>query len=236
MKTIGIIGGMSWESTALYYEAINKGVKNRLGGLHSAKIAMISVDFQQIETLQAQGNWEEAGNILAGIGANLKKAGADFLLLATNTMHLVAPRIELMSGLPLLHIADATAAEVKKLGFSKVGLLGTAFTMEKDFYRGRMVEQFGLDVITPNAEDRAVVHRIIYEELCLGQIREASRQAYLDIIEKLQANGAEAIILGCTEIGMLVKQQHTPLKLIDTTLVHADAAVTMALADDERTV
>lgn len=231
MKTIGILGGMSWESTALYYRMLNEGVKARLGGLHSAKIAMISVDFHEVEKLQAENRWDEAGELLAEAGTNLKTAGADFLLIATNTMHMVAPTVEQKSGLPLLHIADATSERIKDMGLSRVGLLGTAYTMEKEFYRGRLIEKFGLEVLTPDAADRADIHRIIYEELCVGSVREASRQVYLNIVEKLSAQSAEAIILGCTEIGMLISGDHTDLPLLDTTAIHAEAAVDYALSD-----
>lgn len=230
MKTIGIIGGMSWESTALYYRMLNEGVKAKLDGLHSAKIAMISVDFEEIEALQAAGDWTAAGEILGNCGKRLKAAGADFLLIATNTMHIVAEEVERASGLPLLHIADATGDQIKSLGMKKVGLLGTAFTMEKTFYRGRLQDRLGLEVITPSKEDRAEVHRIIYEELCLGKIEERSRDQYLKTIDKMRSAGAEAVILGCTEIGMLVTPQHTDLPLLDTTAIHAEKAVLKALS------
>lgn len=229
MKTIGVIGGMSWESTALYYRMLNEGIKARLGGLHSAKIAMLSVDFEEIERLQAAGDWQQAGDMLAACGVSLKAAGADFLLIATNTMHIVADRVQDASNLPLLHIADATGEKIRSLGLTRIGLLGTAYTMEHSFYRGRLEDRFGLDVITPDADDRAEVHRIIYEELCLGSVRETSRQAYLDVIEKMRAAGAEAIILGCTEIGMLVTPEHTDMTLLDTTAIHAETAVEKAL-------
>ncbi len=231
MKTIGIIGGMSWESTALYYRAINEGVKHRLGGLHSAKIALESVDFHEIEHLQAAGNWDEAGATLARCGLNLKAAGADFLLIATNTMHRVAHAVEQASDLPLLHIADATAARIKAQGLNCIGLLGTAYTMEQDFYRGRLVEHHGLDVIIPDEPDRKVVHQVIYDELCQGIIRDQSRTAYQQIIQKLKNQSAEAIILGCTEIGMLIGPEDTDLPLLDTTAIHAEAAVDFALSN-----
>lgn len=231
MKTIGILGGMSWESTALYYRMLNEGVKTRLGGLHSAKIAMISVNFQEVEKLQAENRWDEAGELLAEAGTNLQAAGADFLLIATNTMHMVAPAVEQKSGLPLLHIADATGERIKGMGLSRVALLGTAYTMEKEFYRGRLIDKYDLEVLTPDAADRADIHRIIYEELCLGSVREASRQVYLHIVEKLRTQGAEAIILGCTEIGMLISDEHTDLPLLDTTAIHAETAVDYALSD-----
>lgn len=229
MKTIGIIGGMSWESTALYYRMLNEGVKAKLGGLHSAKIAMISVDFEEVEALQAAGDWAAAGEILGDCGKRLKAAGADFLLIATNTMHIVADEVERASGLPLLHIADATGDKIKSLGINKVGLLGTAFTMEKAFYRGRLQDRYGLEVITPDAEDRAEVHRIIYEELCLGTVEDHSRKQYLKAIDRMRSAGAKAVILGCTEIGMLVTADHTDMPLLDTTAIHAEKAVFRAL-------
>lgn len=228
MKTIGIIGGMSWESSALYYRALNEGVKRKLGGLHSAKIAMISLDFDEIAALQAAGDWARSAEILGAAGSRLKVAGADFLLIATNTMHIVATEVEAMAGLPVLHIADATGRRLKEHGISRVGLLGTAFTMEKDFYKGRLSSKHGLDLLVPEADDRADVHRIIYEELCKGSVKEQSRAIYLGVIERLVAAGAKAIILGCTEIGMLIEPQHTSLPLYDTTAIHAEAAVELA--------
>ena len=228
MKTIGLLGGMSWESTELYYRWINEGVKKRLGGLHSARIVLVSVDFQEIETLQHEGRWEEAGAALAQAAQQIEAAGADFLLICTNTMHKVAPQIEAAINIPILHLADATAVRIQQHGLKKVGLLGTNFTMEQDFYRGRL-EQHGLEVIVPNAADRAVVHGVIYNELCLGQVEDASRQEFLRIIDDLHAQGAEGIIEGCTEIVMLVQQQHTAVPLFDTTAIHAEAAVNRAL-------
>ncbi len=234
MKTIGIIGGMSWESTALYYQALNRGVKTKLGRSHSAKIAMISMNFQEIEDLQVAGKWDEAAAVLADAGVKLRTAGADFIVIATNTMHIVAPEVEKASGLPVLHIADATGAEIGAAGFKKVGLLGTAFTMEKDFYKGRLAEKFGLDVLVPEAQGRSIVHQIIYEELCKGVVRDSSRDAYLKIIDQLAGAGAEAIILGCTEIGMLVKPEHCSLPVLDTTLIHAEAAATLAVSKSDQ--
>lgn len=231
MKTIGLLGGMSWESTASYYSAINEGVRQQLGGLHSATLILNSVDFAEIEKLQHAGRWEETGQILASAAASVQAAGADFLLICTNTMHKVAPQIEQQLEIPLLHIADATATKLQQDGVRRVGLLGTAFTMEQDFYRGRLREHFGIEVLTPDAPARADVHRIIYEELCLGQVLDTSRQRYLEIIASLHRSGAEAIILGCTEIALLVKPQHTAVPLYDTTAIHADAAVEWALAD-----
>ncbi|MCB8926532.1 MAG: aspartate/glutamate racemase family protein [Ardenticatenaceae bacterium] len=228
MQTIGLLGGMSWESTELYYRWINELVKEKLGGLHSAKIVLVSVDFQEIEMLQHEGRWEEAGAALAQAAQQIEAARADFLLICTNTMHKVAPQIEAAIHIPILHLADATAVRIQQKGLKKVGLLGTNFTMEQDFYRGRL-EQHGLEVIVPNAADRAIVHGVIYNELCLGQVEDASRQEFLRIIDDLHAQGAEGIIEGCTEIVMLVQQQHTAVPLFDTTAIHAEAAVNRAL-------
>lgn len=232
LKTIGIIGGMSWESTALYYRALNEGVREKLGGLHSAKIVMESLDFHDIEKLQASGAWDEAADVIGGAGKRLKKAGADFLLLATNTMHIVADQVEASAGLPLLHIADTTAQEIVRLGFTSVGLLGTAFTMEQGFYKDRLEAKFGLNVLTPDAGGRALVHDVIYNELCKGNVFDASRNDYLIIIDELLARGAEAIILGCTEIGMLVKPEHINAVLFDTMAIHAEAAVERATSNE----
>lgn len=228
MKTIGLLGGMSWESTELYYRLINEGVKKQLGGLHSAKIAMVSVNFHQIEQLQHAGNWAEAGNQLSIAAQQIQAAGADFLLICTNTMHKVADQVQQSIDIPLLHLADATAQRIVREGIHTVGLLGTKFTMEQDFYSGRL-QHHGLNVITPEATDREVVHNIIYNELCLGKINEQSRQSYLDIINAMHANGAQAVIEGCTEITLLVKQQHTGVPLFDTTAIHAEEAVALAL-------
>ena len=229
MKTIGLLGGMSWESTQGYYRAINEGVKQRLGGLHSAKIALYSVDFEPIEQLQHSGNWQATADILVDAAKRVEVAGADFLLICTNTMHKVAPQIEAALEIPLLHIADATAEVIQAKGLKHVGLLGTAFTMEQDFYKGRLEAKFGFNVLVPNQQDRQLVHRVIYEELCLGQIREESKQEYLRIISELAGQGAEAVILGCTEIGMLVSKAETDVLLLDTTAIHAQAAVESAL-------
>ncbi len=229
MQIIGLLGGMSWESTELYYRLINEGVKTRLGGLHSAKIALYSVDFHEIELLQMNGDWAAAGEALAQAGQRIEAAGADFLVICTNTMHKVAPAIEKAINIPLLHIADATADAIKAAGYQTIGLLGTNFTMEQDFYRGRLIDPHGLTVLIPDETDRQIVHRVIYEELVLGQVNEQSRAEYLRIIDDLAAQGAEAIILGCTEIGMLVQQEHTPVPLFDTTAIHAEAAVDLAL-------
>lgn len=229
MKTIGLLGGMSWESTVGYYRAINEGVKNSLGGLHSAKIVLYSVDFDPIEKLQHEGDWNGTAKILSEAALSIQAAGADFLLICTNTMHKVAPHIEKAVKIPVLHIADATAEVLVNNGVKKVGLLGTAFTMEHDFYKGRLNQKYGLDVLVPNTEDRKIVHDVIYQELCLGQIVDDSKAEYLRIIEGLATAGAEAVILGCTEIGMLVSQSDTGVKLYDTTAIHADKAVEYAI-------
>ena len=228
MKTIGLLGGMSWESTELYYRLINEETRRQLGGLHSAPVAMVSVDFQHIEELQHQGNWTAASEILAGKARQVEAAGADFLLICTNTMHKVAAEIEAAISIPLLHLADATAGRVRASGIGTIGLLGTKFTMEQDFYRGRL-EQQGLNVLTPCGEDREIVHRVIYEELCLGRVLEDSRKEYLRIIDGLAAAGAQGVIEGCTEIVMLVQQEHTQVPLFDTTAIHALEAVALAL-------
>lgn len=228
MKTIGLLGGMSWESTEHYYRLINEATREALGGLHSAPIAMVSVDFQELEEMQHAGDWAAIGRILADRAAQVEAAGAELLLICTNTMHLVANEISAAVSVPLLHIADATATAVKEAGVSSVGLLGTKFTMEKDFYRGRLADH-GLDVVVPSQPDRDIVHRIIYEELCLGRIQDDSRAEYLRIIDDLRQRGAEAVIEGCTEIGLLVKQEHTDVPLFDTTTIHAHQAVADAL-------
>jgi aspartate racemase len=222
---------MSWESTESYYRLINEGVKARLGGLHSAKIAMVSVDFDEIEQLQHTGDWDATVVILSKAVQSIEAAGADFLLICTNTMHKVAPEIEQAITIPLLHIADATARHTLRAGIETVGLLGTSFTMEQEFYKGRLADKHGIQVLVPGKADRNLVHTIIYDELCLGEIRVASRQAYVRIIEALADRGAEAIILGCTEIGSLVQQEHTEVPLFDTTAIHAQAAVDEALRD-----
>lgn len=229
MKTIGLLGGMSWESTALYYKQINEEIKKRLGSLHSAKVVIYSVDFDEIEKLQHSGDWDKTAEILSEAGKNIQNANADFLLICTNTMHKVAPNIQEKIDIPIVHIADATAKVLQKDGISKVGLLGTAFTMEEDFYKNRITDNFGIDVITPNKEDIKIIHKIIYEELCLGVINDNSRKEYLRIIEDLNSKGAQGIILGCTEICMLIKDEHTTTKLYDTTTIHANEAVNKAL-------
>ncbi|MFQ0977652.1 aspartate/glutamate racemase family protein [Vibrio campbellii] len=229
MKTIGLIGGMSWESTAHYYQIINREVKARLGGLHSGKVCLYSVDFAEIETLQHQGRWDDTAIILAQAAKSVEAGGADFILICTNTMHKVADQIQQAVNVPLVHIADATAEKLVADGIKKVGLLGTRFTMEQDFYKQRLIDKFGVDVVVPRSDDQTIIHNIIYNELCKGEVRDDSRQHYLAIIEKLVEQGAEAVILGCTEIAMLVEPHHTDVKLYDTTEIHAKAAVEKAL-------
>jgi len=232
MKTIGLLGGMSWESTVTYYTLINQGVRQALGGLHSAEIILYSVEFDTIEQLQHQGKWEEAATLLAQAAKKIEGAGADILLICTNTMHKVAPAIEQTISIPLLHIADATAEVIKKQKMNCVGLLGTRFTMEDDFYKGRLQQKYGIKVCIPKEQDRALVHRIIYEELCCGIINDQSRKKFAEIIASLSKNGAEAVILGCTEIALLIRQVHTSVPLLDTTDIHAAGAVHFALADE----
>lgn len=231
MKTIGILGGMSWESTLGYYRSINQAVKAELGGLHSAQIALYSVNFDPIEKCQHSGDWQETADILSQAAKHVESAGADFLLICTNTMHKVADQIERTINIPLLHIADATGEELVRQNITRVGLLGTAFTMEQGFYKDRLREKFGLSVIIPNETDRQCVHNIIYEELCVGKVEDKSREIYLKIINRLGQQGAQAVILGCTEIGMLVKQADTPIALVDTTEIHAQNAVAKALSE-----
>ena len=231
MKTIGLIGGMSWESSLEYYRIINETVKERLGGLHSAKCVLYSVDFAKIEEMQHAGRWEEAAQKMVEVGRSLERAGADFLVLCTNTMHKLASEIEAGVNIPLLHIADTTADAVKAAGISRVGLLGTRFTMEQDFYKGRLTEKHGLDVLIPEEADRELVHRVIYDELCLGVIKSASRRAFTTVIEKLAAAGAQGVILGCTEIESLVRQEDSPVPVFPTTQIHATAAVDWALSN-----
>jgi aspartate racemase len=230
MKTIGLLGGMSWESTVDYYRMINQGIKAARGGLHSAKIVLYSVDFDVVEKMQSAGDWDGAANLLIEAAKNIQAAGADFLLICTNTMHKVAPQVEAAIDIPLLHIADATAKVLEHEKIENVGLLGTAFTMEQDFYKGRLVEQFGLRVLTPNESDREIIHNVIYDELCQGHQLPGSKSEYLRIVDKLSGRGAQAVILGCTEIGMLIKQSDTTIKLLDTTEIHAQKAVEYALA------
>jgi aspartate racemase len=231
MKTIGLIGGMSWESTSSYYSTINQGVKQALGGFHSAKIAMVSVDFAEIESLQQQGKWSETGDLLAVAARQVEAAGGDFIVLCTNTMHKVANQIEAAVSIPVLHIADATAKTLKTDDISKVGLLGTKFTMVQDFYKGRLQNQHDIEVVVPNEVDQQLVHDVIYNELVQGVTSERSRQHYVDIISKLSGQGAQGVILGCTEIALLISQEDTAVKLFDTTGIHSRAAVEKALAD-----
>ncbi|SHI86018.1 aspartate racemase [Desulfatibacillum alkenivorans DSM 16219] len=229
MKTIGLLGGMSWESTETYYRLINEGVKKALGGLHSAKIAMVSVDFEPLEKCLQTGDWGRISAELCRAAKNIQAAGADFMLICTNTMHKVAPDIEEAVDIPLLHIADAAAQALVKDEYSKVGLLGTAFTMEQDFFTGRLARDFGLEVVIPKKGDREIVNDIIFQELCLGQVLNQSREEYAGIAADLAAQGAQAIILGCTEIGMLLDQKDAPVPLYDTTVIHAQQAVAYAL-------
>ena len=229
MKTLGLIGGMSWESTVPYYRTINRVVGERLGGLHSARLVLYSVDFHDIEVLQHEGRWEEAGDILADGARAVCRAGADAIVLCTNTMHKVAGQIEAAVDIPLLHIADATATRVQQAGVSRVGLLGTKFTMEQDFYRGRLEARHGLKVLTPPGEQRDLVHSVIYDELCLGRVEDSSRQAYRKIVADLVDQGAQGVILGCTEIGLLLGQEDAAVPLFDTAAIHAEAAAEWAL-------
>lgn len=228
-QVIGLIGGMSWKSSAEYYRLINEGVAARLGGLHSARCLLWSFDFADIETLQRADRWDEAAGLMVDAARRLERGGADFLVIATNTMHIAAPQVQAATRLPLLHIADPTAERIKAAGLRRVGLLGTAFTMERDFYKGRLAREHGLEVLVPEAPDRDAVHRIIYRELVRGEIVEASRAAYRGVIGRLVARGAEAIILGCTEIMLLVGEGDSPVPLFDTTGLHAEAAVLRAL-------
>ncbi|WP_273266084.1 aspartate/glutamate racemase family protein [Flexistipes sinusarabici] len=229
MKTIGLLGGMSWESTLSYYKAINEGVKKELGGFHSAKIVLYSVDFAEIEEFQNTGQWDKAGNLLAEAAKGVQCAGADFLLLCTNTMHNVVSQIEENIDIPVLHIADATAEELLRNDVKKAGLLGTKFTMEQDFYKNRIREKFGIEVIIPGEDERNAVNDIIYDELCQGIKNYTSEEKILEIIKSLREDGADAVILGCTEIPMIIGQEDTDIPLYDTTLIHADAAVKKAL-------
>jgi aspartate racemase len=229
MKTIGLIGGMSWESSIEYYQIVNQTVRAKLGGLHSAKCIMVSVDFAEIESLQHQARWNEATQLLITAAKSVENGGADFVIFCTNTMHKVADEVQKHIKIPILHIADATAERIKAKGMKKVGLLGTQFTMEEDFYKGRLIQKYNLEIIVPTAEAREVVHRVIYDELCMGEIKQSSRMKYADIIERLAKAGAEGIILGCTEIGLLVKEEDSRVPLFDTTRIHAVAAVEYAL-------
>ena len=229
MRTLGLIGGMSWESTLSYYRAINERVRERLGGLHSARLLLYSVDFAQIEAMQMRGDWEAAAQVLADAAASLRRGGAEVLVICTNTMHKVAPQIARAVGLPILHIADATAARIHAAGIARVGLLGTRFTMEQDFYKGRLAE-LGIDVLVPDTAGRDTVHRIIYDELCVGVVRDASREAYRAVMADLVARGAQGIVFGCTEIGLLVGAGDCAAPTFDTALIHAHAAADWAVA------
>jgi aspartate racemase len=229
MKTIGLIGGMSWESSLLYYQLINNAVKQRLGGLHSAQLLMYSVDFAPIEKLQHAGDWDGAADVLVDAARRLEAGGADFFLIGTNTMHRVADVVSAAVSIPLLHIADATAEILKADGIERVGLLGTAFTMELDFYRNRIAEHYGIEVVVPELQDRQMVHDIIFQELCLGQIEHESREVFLAVIDRLREQHIDGVILGCTEIGLLLQPHHTDIKLYDTTEIHAHRAVELAL-------
>ena len=229
MKTIGLIGGMSWQSTSLYYSALNEGVKQSLGGLHSAKVCLYSVDFHEIERLQHAGKWAQTADILAKAAQAVEAGGADLFLICTNTMHKVAAEVEAAVQIPLLHIADATAKQLLADKVTKVGLLGTAFTMQQDFYKGRLTQNFGIEVLVPSVAQQAMVHSVIYQELCLGIINPVSKQSYLAVIQDLFNQGAQAVILGCTEITLLVQQQDTQVALYDTTAIHAQSAVEAAL-------
>ena len=231
MKTIGLIGGMSWESSAAYYRLINEQVKQRLGGLHSAKCILYSVDFQQIEHFQAKGEWDKAGNVLAQAAQSLERAGADFVIICTNTMHKVIDVIKAAITIPILHIADATARQIKEAGLQKIALLGTKYTMEQAFYKAR-VEGFGIEVIVPDSHERMEVNRIIYEELCLGIIKQDAKSYYIQVVEELVQAGAQGVILGCTEIGLLIQQEDISVPVFDTAAIHAQTAVSMAIQEE----
>ncbi|QNK00485.1 aspartate/glutamate racemase family protein [Dyella telluris] len=233
MRTIGIIGGMSWESSALYYQWINRGVRDRCGSLHSARLLLDSLDFSRIAQWQREGDWAAAGEALAASARRLEAAGAECIVLATNTMHKVADAVSRATPLPFIHIADPTGNAIRQRGMDKVLLLGTAFTMNEDFYRSRLQNRYGVQCLLPDENERAEVHRIIYEELCAGVILDASRGIYRDIVVSAQARGAQAVILGCTEIGLLLKQEDSPVPLFDTAAWHAEAAVMFALGDED---
>ncbi|MGJ9411644.1 aspartate/glutamate racemase family protein [Aeromicrobium sp. CF4.19] len=231
MRNIGLLGGMSWQSSALYYRLLNEGVQQRLGGLHSARCTLRSVDFAEVEALQSAGAWDEAGRLLAEEARQLERAGADVLVLCTNTMHLVAETIESAISIPLLHIGDVTAQAAREAGVRTVALLGTAFTMEQPFLRERLARH-GLDVVLPDADERADVHRVIYDELVLGQVRDGSRRRFAEIIGRLADDGVEGVVLGCTEVELLITQDDSPVPVFPTTRLHAEAAVAHALRDD----
>lgn len=229
MKTIGLLGGMSWESSLEYYRIINEETKRRLGGLHSAECLLWSFDFAEIEALQMAGDWDGAAGRMVAAAQSLERGGAQGIVICTNTMHKLAPQVQAAISIPILHIADTTAQKICDDGVKTIGLLGTRFTMEQDFYKGRLIDNFGLKVITPNEADRKIIHDVIYDELCLGDVRDTSRAEYLRIMDDLKARGAQGVILGCTEITLLVKPEHTSIRLYDTTLLHALAAVDWAL-------
>lgn len=233
--TIGLLGGMSWESTVPYYQVINRTVASRLGGLHSARLVLYSLDFQPVEAMQSASDWDRAGELLGDAGRCLRNAGADFLVMCTNTMHRVAPAVEAGAGIPVLHIADATADAIRGAGIGRVGLLGTRFTMEQDFYRGRLAERHGLDVLVPEETERREVHRVIYDELCHGRVEAGSRDRLRRVISRLADRGAEGIILGCTELGLLLGLADSDVPLFDTTHIHAEAAALRALGQPEET-
>ena len=233
MKTIGLLGGMSWESTVLYYQLLNEGVRERLGGLHSAKILLHSVDFAEIEQFQVKGQWQQAGEALSHAAVGLQQAGADMMLICTNLMHKVAPIIEAAIDVPLLHIADAAGTAIQRQGLKKVGLLGARYTMEEDFYRQRLLDNFGIEVIIPTEDERNLVHQVIFDELCCGKFIAESRSSYLEIIDNLGKRGAEGVILGCTEIPLLVKPEDTDLQLFNTAALHAELALECCFADFE---
>lgn len=232
MKTIGFIGGMSWESTVTYYQVVNETVKRELGGLHSAKVLLFSVDFAEIEAYQAKGEWEASARVLSQAAVNLEKAGADFIVICTNTMHKVAPEIQREISIPVIHIAEATAEDLKKNGITKVGLLGTKYTMTQEFYKSKLTEA-GIAVVIPDEDGITVVNDVIYKELCLGIISEQSKQKFLSVIEDLQRKGARGVILGCTEIGLLIGQEDTTLPVFDTTLIHATKAAMLAIEGEK---
>ena len=223
MKTIGLIGGMSWESTVTYYKIINETVKEKLGGLHSAKCILYSIDFQEIEECQANGNWEKSGEILGEAAYNLEKAGADFIVICTNTMHKVVNQIKEKISIPILHIAEMTAEKILEKGLKNIALLGTKYTMEQDFYKSKLIEK-GINVIIPDKNDIEIINEVIYDELCLGTINSDSKKKFLEIVDKLRSKGAEGIILGCTEIGLLIKNEDTDVPLFDTAVIHAEEA------------
>mgnify|MGYP000887362636 FL=1 len=223
LKTIGLIGGMSWESTVTYYKIINETVKEKLGGLHSAKCILYSIDFQEIEECQANGNWEKSGEILGEAANNLEKAGADFIVICTNTMHKVINQIKEKISIPILHIAEMTAEKILEKGLKNIALLGTKYTMEQDFYKSKLIEK-GINVIIPDKNDVEIINKVIYDELCLGTINSNSKKKFLEIVDKLRSKGAEGIILGCTEIGLLIKNEDTDVPLFDTAVIHAEEA------------